>query len=88
MYGLYVFFSLSSRIPTFCMLLSSISLMAVLGLIAYDRWSAGVLAIAVFVVFVMMLEFVVYGMHRIVTSASRVADLMVSAVQGLRGLAS
>jgi hypothetical protein len=74
--------------PTFSMLVSSISLMTVLGLIAYDTWSVGVLVIGAFVVLVMMLEFVVYGMHRIVTSASRIAVLMVNAVRGLQGLAS
>ncbi|KIM36066.1 hypothetical protein M413DRAFT_46337, partial [Hebeloma cylindrosporum] len=35
-YGSFVFFSMSSRMPTFCTLISSMSLMSFLGLVAYD----------------------------------------------------
>jgi len=78
--------------PTFCMVVSSISLMAFLGLIAYNGWSVGVVVIGAFVVLVMILEFVVYGIHRIVASAShfwRVVQVsMIDVGQGFRGLAS
>ncbi|KIM41504.1 hypothetical protein M413DRAFT_72188 [Hebeloma cylindrosporum] len=88
-YDSYVFFSLSSRMPTFCMLLSSVSLMAFLGLIACDAWPVGVLVIGILVAFVMILQFIVYGMHQSVTSALRVWRAgMVFIIQGFRCLGS
>jgi len=67
--GSYVFFSLSSRMPTFCMLVSTMSLMTFLGII--DGWSIGVVVIGVVVVLVMTLQFIVYGLHQFITSAMR-----------------
>ena len=46
------------------MLLSSISLMVLLGLVAYDAWPIGVLVIVLLVVLVMLLQFIVYGTHQ------------------------
>ena len=78
--------------PTFCMIVSSVSLMAAFGFVAYDGWSVGVLVVGPFVVLVMILQFVVYGMHRTVTSAFhvwRVIEVsMINTVQSFRGLAS
>jgi len=54
--------------PTFCMLVSTMLLMAFLGIIAYDGWSIGVVAIGVVVVLVMTLQFIVYRAHQFVTS--------------------
>ena len=54
------------------MLLSTISLMAFLGLIAYDVWPIGVLVIGVLVVLAMVLQFIVYGMHQFGVSALRI----------------
>jgi len=76
--------------PPSAWLVSSISLMTFLGLIAYDAWPVGVLVISVLVVLVMFLEFVVYGAHRFVRSAlyvcRAIADLMVKAVRDFRRL--
>jgi len=78
--------------PTFCMLVSSISFMAVLGLVAYDAGPVGVLVIVALVVLVMFLQFIVYGTHWILTSGLHIwrttADLTVNAVRDFRGLAS
>ena len=76
--------------PTFCMLVSSMSLVASLGLIAYDGWSVGILVIGLLVVLVMFLQFIVYGVHQFVASALQiwraVISLTVNAVRGFRGL--
>ena len=71
-YGSYTFFSLSSRVPTFCTLISSISLMSFLGLVAYDARPLGVVVIGTLVILVMMLQFIVYGTHRCATLALRI----------------
>ena len=71
-YGSYVFFSLSSRVPTFCTLISSISLLLFVGLVAYDARPLGVVVIGVLVILVMMLQFIVYGTHYCATFALRV----------------
>jgi hypothetical protein len=54
------------------MLLSTISLMAFLGLVAYDVWPTGVLVIGVLVVLLMVLQFIVYVMHQVAVSALRI----------------
>ena len=51
------------------MLISSISLMSFLGLIAYDAKPTGVLVIGVLIILVMFLQFIVYGTHRCATLA-------------------
>ncbi|KIM36083.1 hypothetical protein M413DRAFT_78631 [Hebeloma cylindrosporum] len=71
-YDSYVFFSLSSRMPTLCTLLSSISLASFPGLIAYDATPIGVVVAGVLVVLMMILQFIVYGTHRCAMFASRV----------------
>jgi hypothetical protein len=71
------------------MLVSSISLMCFLGLIAFDALPAGVLVIVVLVVLVMTIQFIVYGTHQFVTSTLHVwragAIPMVNVVEHLRG---
>ena len=75
--------------PTFCMILSSVSIMAFLGLVAYDAWPVGVLVIGVLVILVMMLQFVIYGMHQFVTSTLRIwRGGAASFIRCFRGLAS
>ena len=54
------------------MLLSTISLIAFLGFVAYGVWPIGVLVIGVLVVSLMALQFIVYGMHQFAASALRV----------------
>ena len=71
------------------MLVSSISLMAFLGVVAYDASPAGVLVIGILVVLVMIVQFIVYGTHRFAASSLRIwragAISMVNAVAHLRG---
>ena len=54
------------------MLLSTLSLIAFLVLVAYEVWPIGVLVIGVLVMLLMALEFIVYGIHQFVASAFRV----------------
>ena len=54
------------------MLLSTISLIAFLGLVAYDAWPRGSLVIGLLVIVVMSLQFLVYGMHQLAASVFRV----------------
>jgi hypothetical protein len=63
--------------------------MAFLGLLAYDTWSIGVLVIGVLVILMMILQFIVYGVHQFVRSALRLWRAgVVSIIHGFRGLAS
>ena len=70
------------------MLLSAISLMVFLGLIAYDAWPIGVLVIGVLVTLMMLLQFIVYGMHQFSASALHIwttgRHLMGKVRQGFR----
>ncbi|KDR68662.1 hypothetical protein GALMADRAFT_230988 [Galerina marginata CBS 339.88] len=71
LYNSYFFFSLSARVPAFCMFISAVSLMAFLGLVAFDAWPQGVLALSFIVGIVMSMQFLVYGAH---WCANRVAQ--------------
>ena len=51
------------------MLLSTISLVVFLGLVAYDVWPIGVSVIGVLVVLMMLLQFIVYAMDQFSASA-------------------
>ncbi|EDR06386.1 uncharacterized protein LACBIDRAFT_299945 [Laccaria bicolor S238N-H82] len=62
-YGSYFFFSLSARVPGLCMFISALSLMLFLGLVAFDAWPEGVIAVCFMVGVVMSLQFLVYGAH-------------------------
>jgi len=76
--------------PMFCMLLSSISLMAFLGLVAYDAWPIGVLVIVLLVVLVMFLQFIVYGTHQFAAYALnlwRAGRVSIGNALGFRSLA-
>jgi len=77
--------------PIFCMLLSFISFTVFLGLVAYDAWPIGVPVIVLLVVLVMLLQFIVYGMHQFATYAlniRRAGRVSMGNILGLRGLAS
>ncbi|KAF8880094.1 hypothetical protein CPB84DRAFT_1851933 [Gymnopilus junonius] len=63
LYSSHFFFSLSSRTPTFCTFLSALSLMAFLGIVAYDAWPSAVLMLSFLVGIIMSLQFLVYGIH-------------------------
>jgi len=45
---------------------------AFLGLVAYDVWPIGALVIGVLVVLLMVLQFIVYGVHQFAASVLRV----------------
>ncbi|KIY46853.1 hypothetical protein FISHEDRAFT_19847, partial [Fistulina hepatica ATCC 64428] len=60
-YSSYLFFSLSSRVPGFCMLISAASIMIFLFTVAYGRWPGGVLIFCGLVGMLMTLQFLVYG---------------------------
>ncbi|TFK72754.1 hypothetical protein BDN72DRAFT_792046 [Pluteus cervinus] len=59
----YFFFSISSRVPAFCMFASSVALMLFLGMVAFDVWPQGVLVTCFLVGLVMTMQFLVYGVH-------------------------
>ena len=77
--------------PTFCMLVSSISLMSFLGLVAFDTSPIGVLVIGALVVLVMTIQFIVYGMHQFAIFSLHVwragAIIVANVVKRLRGFA-
>lgn len=66
--------------------------MVFLGLVTYDVWPIGVLVIGFLVVLVMLLQFIVYGMHQFSASVLHIwaagRHLMGRAVQGFRSLTS
>ena len=43
--------------------------MTFLGFVAYDAWPVGVLVIGVFVILMMILQFIVYGVYQFAASA-------------------
>jgi hypothetical protein len=53
------------------------------GLAAYDASSLGVVVIGVFVILVMMLQFIVYGTHYCATFASRVLRALAARASGV-----
>jgi len=63
LYGSYFFFSLSSRVPALCMFISALTLMGFLGLVAFNAWPQGVIAVCFLVGIVMSLQFLVFGAH-------------------------
>jgi len=71
------------------MVISSISLMTFLGLVAFDASPVGVLVIGILVVLGMTMQFTVYGTHRFATISLHVwragAISVVNAVKRLRG---
>ncbi|KAF8803090.1 hypothetical protein BYT27DRAFT_7195962 [Phlegmacium glaucopus] len=62
-YGSYFFFSLSARVPALCMFISAFCLMGFLGLVAFNAWPQGVIAVCFLVGVVMSLQFLVFGAH-------------------------
>ena len=72
------------------MLLSTISLVVFLGLVAYDVWPIGVSVIWVLVVMIMLLQFIVYAMDQLSASALHIwtagRNVMSKVVQGFPSL--
>lgn len=65
-YQTYFFFCLTCRLPALCMFLSSVALMTFLLAIAYEAWSAAVLVMAGLAGVVLTLQYLVFGIHRVV----------------------
>ncbi|KAF8642056.1 hypothetical protein AX14_009761 [Amanita brunnescens Koide BX004] len=59
----YFFFSLTSRVPALCMLISGMSLMLFLGLVAYEAWPQAVLVISFVIGLIMSLQFLAFTAH-------------------------
>ncbi|KAK0458068.1 uncharacterized protein EV420DRAFT_411252 [Desarmillaria tabescens] len=57
----YFFFSLSARVPMICVLLSGMTLMGFLGVVAWTVWPAGLLIMSFLVGVLMSLQFLVFG---------------------------
>ncbi|KAF9022323.1 hypothetical protein BDZ89DRAFT_1070715 [Hymenopellis radicata] len=57
----YFFFSISSRMPVVCMLISGGALMVFLVLVAWESWPEGVMLVSAFVGTMMTLQFFVWG---------------------------
>ncbi|KAH6914864.1 hypothetical protein BKA70DRAFT_557266 [Coprinopsis sp. MPI-PUGE-AT-0042] len=64
-YGTYIFFSISARVPTLCMVASALSLMGFLGLVAFELWPRGVVVVSFMVGVILSLQFLVYGCHQV-----------------------
>ncbi|KAK0220466.1 hypothetical protein IW262DRAFT_1026537 [Armillaria fumosa] len=61
MFGSYFFFSLQARVPIICMLISGVSLMGFLGIVAWSVWPTGLLVLSFLVGVLMTLQFLVFG---------------------------
>ncbi|KIL71154.1 hypothetical protein M378DRAFT_154629 [Amanita muscaria Koide BX008] len=59
----YFFFCLSARVPALCMVISGVSLMLFLGLVAYEAWPQAVLVISFFIGLMMTLQFLAFTAH-------------------------
>jgi len=62
-YGSYLFFSLSARLPVLSMIISTTSLVFFLGRVAYNSLPGAVVAISLIFVLIMGLQFVVWGVN-------------------------
>jgi len=65
LYGSYVFFALSSRLPLVALVVSVVALVVFLGAMAWAAWPAAVLVMWALAGLLVGLQFVVYGCHRI-----------------------
>lgn len=61
----YFFFSISSRMPVVCMLISGGALMVFLVLVAWESWPEGVMLVSAFVGTMMTLQFFVWGFMKL-----------------------
>lgn len=62
-YDTYIFFSISSKVPTICTCISAVSLTGFLALVAFGTWPEAVLVLCFFIGVVMSLQYLVYGIH-------------------------
>ncbi|KAG2073999.1 hypothetical protein BDR04DRAFT_1093640 [Suillus decipiens] len=62
-YGKYLFFCISSRLPAVCMFISACALMAFLLSVAWSAWPTAVLVMCFIAGILISLQFIVYGLH-------------------------
>ncbi|KAG1767438.1 hypothetical protein EDD22DRAFT_875865 [Suillus occidentalis] len=62
-YGKYLFFCISSRLPAICMFVSACALMAFLLSVAWSAWPTAVLVMCFIAGFLISLQFIIYGLH-------------------------
>ncbi|KAG2747055.1 hypothetical protein P692DRAFT_20570693 [Suillus brevipes Sb2] len=66
LYGKYLFFCISSRLPAVCMFVSACALMAFLLSVAWSAWPTAVLVMCFIAGFLISLQFIIYGLHCVV----------------------
>lgn len=62
-YGKYLFFCISSRLPAVCMFVSACALMAFLLSVAWSAWPTAVLVMCFIAGVLISLQFIIYGLH-------------------------
>lgn len=88
MFGSYFFFSLQARVPIICMLMSGMSLMGFLGVVAWSVWPTGLLVMSFLVGVLMTLQFLVFGAWWFVGKVMCGGRRFVKAMQWLVGRGS
>ncbi|KAF8444996.1 hypothetical protein L210DRAFT_3531682 [Boletus edulis BED1] len=72
-YGKYLFFCVSARIPALCMFTSACALMTFMLSVAWTAWPSAVLFMSFIAGVLISLQFIVYGLHCIVVFIAEVA---------------
>ncbi|KAG1735994.1 hypothetical protein EDB19DRAFT_1722862 [Suillus lakei] len=62
-YGKYLFFCISSRLPAVCMFVSACALMTFLLSVAWSAWPTAVLVMCFIAGVLICLQFIIYGLH-------------------------
>ncbi|KIJ04572.1 hypothetical protein PAXINDRAFT_141860 [Paxillus involutus ATCC 200175] len=76
-YGKYLFFCISARLPALCMFASAFALMTFLLAVAWSAWPNAVLVMSFVAGMLISLQFIVYGLHCVVV-------FIVEVVKGIR----
>ncbi|KAG1725260.1 uncharacterized protein EDB91DRAFT_1168896 [Suillus paluster] len=79
-YGKYLFFCISSRLPAVCMFISACALMAFLLAVAWSAWPTAVLTMCFISGILISLQFIIYGLHCVVVC---MADIIRRVCRGL-----
>ncbi|KAH0828139.1 hypothetical protein J3R83DRAFT_3827 [Lanmaoa asiatica] len=80
-YGKYLFFCISARIPALCMFTSAFALMTFLLSVAWAAWPTAVLVMSFMAGLLVSLQFIVYGIH---CAAVFIAEVTRSIRRGIR----
>lgn len=72
-YGKYLFFCISARIPALCMFTSAFALMTFLLSVVWTAWPTAVLVVSFMAGVLVSLQFIVYGVHCAVVFVAQVA---------------